>query len=122
MKQTDEQLAKILEKGLNVATKTGDFIIEQAPDLIQQLLLYKTVEAVFCSILFTTLNYFTFKVMKKDYERHDDLFDANPVILVGGTCVLIVSFVGSMNYISDLVKLIFAPKIYLIEYVSHLIK
>ena len=43
MNETDKQLAEILKKGLETAEKTGNFIVEQAPDLIRQLLIFKTV-------------------------------------------------------------------------------
>ena len=43
MSKTDDQLAKILQKGIEVAEKSGQFIIEQAPDLIQQLIIWKSV-------------------------------------------------------------------------------
>ena len=51
MKETDQQLAEILKKGLEAAEKTGNFVVEQAPDLIQQLIVWKTCEYIFLILI-----------------------------------------------------------------------
>lgn len=122
MKETDEQLAKILSKGLEMATKSGNFIIDQAPDLIQQLIFYKTVENAIQLLIYIIVMYFLGKMIYKDHIKEDEYIDRDPIIQIFGGAVFIFFSISAWFSISDLIKLIFAPKIYLIEYISHLIK
>ena len=55
--ETDKQIAEILKKGLEAAEKSGNFVIEQAPDLVKQLITYKTVETSICVLIEITLMY-----------------------------------------------------------------
>lgn len=122
MKETDEQLAKILSKGLEAAIKSGNFIIEQAPDLIQQLITYKTVESVIFLLISAIAMYFIGKIIYKDYKKAEYWDDANPRIQFGGSVIFIVFIICFCSNLQDLIQIVFAPKIFLIEYASKLIK
>ena len=65
MNETDKQLAEILKKGLETAEKTGNFIVEQAPDLIRQLLIWKTVEHSIYVIMGISLIIYFYRWTKK---------------------------------------------------------
>ena len=127
MKETDQQLAEILKKGLEAAEKTGNFVVEQAPDLIQQLIVWKTCEYIFLIIISIAFMFSLYKWHKSAMKRYDD-FDgfyikteffiyciyAIVVILIFGTALFKSFF--------NLIQILLAPKIWLIEYAANLIK
>ena len=131
MSETDKQLAEILKKGLETAEQTGNFIVEQAPDLIRQLLIWKTVEyAVIISIGIALLIFFfkwTKKVgremKEKDYDFEDYFMDsfANIMIALGYLSAFIVGIIMIGDNLQNLIQIVFAPKIYLIEYTAKLL-
>ena len=131
MNETDKQLAEILKKGLETAEKTGNFIVEQAPDLIRQLLLWKTVEySVYVVIGISLILYFyrwTKKVTKEMKENEDDFEDyfmgsiANIFIALGQITFLMIGMILITENLQDLIQIVFAPKIYLIEYSAKLL-
>ena len=125
--ETDKQIAEILKKGLEVAEKSGNFVIEQAPDLVKQLITYKTVETSIYVLIEITLMYLIFRYFKYLYKKNNEDSDFIPEneFHVGG---IIITFVLSMflfasfiTDISNLIQLIFAPKIYLLEYIAKLL-
>ena len=131
MNETDKQLAEILKKGLETAEKTGNFIGEQAPDLIRQLLIWKTVEySVYVILGISLIIYFyrwTKKVSKEMKENEDDFEDyfmdsfANILITIGQLSLLITGIILIAENLQDLIQIVFAPKIYLIEYSAKLL-
>lgn len=131
MNETDKQLAEILKKGLETAEKTGNFIVEQAPDLIRQLLIWKTVEhSVYVILGISLIIYFyrwTKKVSKKMKENEYD-FEAyfmhsitNIFSTIGQLTFLIIGMILIPQNLQYLIQIVFAPKIYLIEYSSKLL-
>ena len=131
MNGTDKQLAEILKKGLETAEKTGNFIVEQAPDLIRQLLIWKTVEySVYVILGISLIIYFyrwTKKVSKEmkenEYDFEDYFMDsfANILITIGQLSLLITGIILIAENLQDLIQIVFAPKIYLIEYSAKLL-
>ena len=131
MKETDKQLAEIFKKGLETAEKTGNFIVEQAPDLIRQLLIWKTVEySVYVILGISLIIYFyrwTKKVAKEIKENEDDFEGyfgdsiANIFIAIGQLTFLIIAMLLIAGNLQDLIQIVFAPKIYLIEYSAKLL-
>ena len=131
MNETDKQLAEVLKKGLETAEKTGNFIVEQAPDLIRQLLIWKTVEYSVCVIIgISLIVYFyrwTKKVAKEIKENEDNFEDyfvgsiANVFITFGQLTFLIIGMILIAENLQELIQIVFAPKIYLIEYSAKLL-
>ena len=131
MNETDKQLAEILKKGLETAEKTGNFIVEQAPDLIRQLLIWKTVEYSVCVILGISLIIYFYRWTKKvskemkenEYDFEDYFMDsfANNLIAIGQLSLLIIGMILIAENLQDLIQIVFAPKIYLIEYSAKLL-
>ena len=125
--ETDKQIAEILKKGLEVAEKSGNFVIEQAPDLVKQLITYKTVEASIYVLIEITLMYLIviyFKYLYKKNNENSSFIIENSFHVIG----IIISFMASIFFffafivdISNLIQLIFAPKIYLLEYIAQLL-
>ena len=125
--ETDKQIAEILKKGLEAAEKSGNFVIEQAPDLVKQLITYKTVETSICVLIEITLMYLIFIYFKYLYKKNNEDSDFIPENAFHGVGIIITSLMGIflffvfINDISNLIQLIFAPKIYLLEYIAKLL-
>ena len=125
--ETDKQIAEILKKGLEAAEKSGNFVIEQAPDLVKQLITYKTVETSICVLIEITLMYLIFIYFKYLYKKNNEDSDFIPENAFHGVGIIITSLMGIflffvfINDISNLIQLIFAPKIYLLEYIAQLL-
>ena len=125
--ETDKQIAEILKKGLEVAEKSGNFVIEQAPDLVKQLITYKTVETSICVLIEITLMYLIviyFKYLHKKNNEDSSFIEVNSFHIGGMLISLVVAifmFIAFITDISNLIQLIFAPNIYLLEYIAKLL-
>jgi len=127
MNETDKQLAEILKKGLEIAEKTGNFIVEQAPDLIQQLLIWKTVQHSLTFIVGVVLTVAMYRVFKKiyndkksdDYDYFDGIWES-PFTWFGLITGLLIT-ICCLSDFYNLIQIVFAPKIYLIEYSAKLL-
>ena len=127
MKETDQQLAEILKKGLEAAEKTGNFVVEQAPDLIQQLIVWKTCEYIFLILISIAFMFSLYKWHKSAMKRYDDFDDFCDKIEFFIYCIysiVVISIFGIALFTSffNLIQILLAPKIWLIEYASQLIK
>ena len=83
MRKTDEQLAEILKKGLEAAEKTGNFVVEQAPDLIQQLIVWKTCEYILLILISVGLILSIKKWYNSAIKRYGDFDNFDEVEFVG---------------------------------------
>ena len=125
--ETDKQIAEILKKGLEAAEKSGNFVIEQAPDLVKQLITYKTIETSICVLIEITLMYLIFRYFKYLYKKNneDSDFISDNELHVGAIIITfglsIFCFLAFIGDVSILIQLIFAPKIYLLEYIAKLL-
>lgn len=132
--RTDEAIASALEAALRAAETTGTFVVEQAPDVIQQLLLFSTVKfgviaaAATCGSiiagisagkLFSAADKLA-ENSEKYYATADDFgeFWAG-LFLVAASIVL--GAAAACNSLSFL-KITLAPKVWLLEYAASLIK
>ena len=125
--ETDKQIAEILKKGLEAAEKSGNFVIEQAPDLVKQLITYKTIETSICVLIEITLMYLIFRYFKYLYKKNNENSDfiTENEFHIGGIIINFVlsifCFFAFIGDVSILIQLIFAPKIYLLEYIAKLL-
>ena len=125
MDKTDEQLAEILKKSLEAAEKTGSFIIEQAPDIIQQLILWKTVQYSASVVIGVFLLYMLWKKYSSD-KKKTDYYDSEDYFLENPMRIIMYFVLGAIGFslitgAYSLIQIVFAPKIFLIEYASKLL-
>ena len=128
----DEAIAKVLETALNGLQKTGEFVVEQAPDLVRQLILYKTatyaVALLFGLILLSITLVSIRKLLKarKAYiasrggyaDAFAYEFPAALIGFVGGGSGLALISTNTFN----LIKITLAPKVWLLEYAAALVR
>lgn len=110
LSKTDEVLAKAVEKGIELAEKTGNFVVEQAPDLLKEFYAWELWSNVSVIILMLFISYAIFFISKKVVESADD----NILYIINLFQILPLIFLCVSTY-----KVIFisvAPKLYLIQY------
>lgn len=110
MNELETQLSELLKKAIEVAEKTGEFAIEQAPLLLQEFYYWHTCKAilgvVFCLTIMFLIHFTIRYIVKLEDAKEIYIFEISQAIPIAGLFV----------YIYRLVFIIVAPKLYLIEY------
>lgn len=115
----EKALAELLDKSM----QAGDFLVEQAPMVVQELLAYKAFEhAVYALVLFLACCLFVFIILNriKEFRRSGDDDDVGIAAFLSLPAVMLFCF-----FLSDLlsfIKIMVAPKVYLLEYAAALVK
>ena len=119
MKETEETINQILIKALEVAEKTGEFAIEQAPLLLQEFYAWHTVKYIMGAFFFIIpLIVFVYSVKKVQNKYDEDDLDNFPFLVAAGIsgAITIIALAIAIDSIYNLVFITVAPKLYLIEY------
>lgn len=113
MNKLEETLSTILEKSLELAERTGEFAIEQAPLLLQEFYAWHTITAVMgiaIAVLLAIVIHLITKRLVKNTE--DEVLWAVEFFQIIPLLILCVNAY-------ELAFIITAPKLYLIEYFIH---
>ena len=141
MNKLEETLQKILEKSIELAEQTGEFVMDQAPLLLQEFYRWHIMQCVLYFILafiiFFAVKYVStffgskkeFSITYDNYGREREIksvkmygryYNPQDDYLVGNLIFKIGSFIPLVIIVFiNLYKLLFiliAPKLYLIEY------
>lgn len=129
--ELEKQLAKVVEKSLSLAEKTGEFVIEQAPDLLREFYTWNLTKNIIISILMLFAMYIVFVIFRslgkkepfKEYgsevPRIIGRYYSMDSRMLGGFfsfAGILICFVVFIISIMNIIKILVAPKIYLIEY------
>jgi len=126
--KTDEVLAKAAEKAINLAEKTGEFVIDQAPELLKEFYQWHIFSDIFWIIfgiiIILTGRYlpylwlgdknpgsYTSKYFGVKYDD-DPVFGA---YITFGTFTILGLLILLLN-LYNLIYILVAPKLYLIDY------
>lgn len=119
-----QAMAEIIQASLSAVETAKNFLSEQIPDVIQQLLLWHfTASLIYfvCGILMlvtvVVANYKAFKYMKADDDDNALLI---MMLSAGGGAVLAVLGFAALNL--KWLQIWIAPKIFLIEYAARMFK
>jgi len=106
-----------LTKGLELAEKTGEFIIEQAPELLKEFYAWHIAEDmlyIFIGLLVFVIVILLYK--KAEWDNGPNFINLSFVAVV----TMSIFTTGIMIvHMFDLVKILIAPKLYLIEYFAN---
>lgn len=146
MSETDKVVEEILTKAVEAAQVAGNFVVEQAPDVIQQLLTIHLAYALFgvvCGVLLLA-GFFWLAV----FAPFDKLYAAQEAyatnsskhygsaawrtmerlefrcyggVIVGAACGIFGAAIAIFGGLVAL-KIYLAPKVYLLEYAASLVK
>lgn len=129
MEQNSNEIKDALVEVLQTFTEIKNFTLAQAPDVIHQLLLWKLCENIILALVFFVLVIYTYmgwkrlgtwwaKQQQKSDEDSEGFYYVGSLLLVS----LFVLFGATTIYrVMESIKIIIAPKFYLIEYAANLI-
>ena len=125
---------KTVDAVVNAGNKAVGFVIDQLPDVIQQLILYKAVWHGFMALLFISMVVLPIVVWFKSFKKakvnlsegkypHDEGFSCGMLFSIRVSFLAVVpSFFLSIHHIESFLFVTLAPKVWLLEYAAHLIK
>ena len=126
-----EQLKELVKEALEIAEKTGEFVIEQAPLLLQEFYMWEISKSVFfilLSVLIFLFGRYTPHLYLEKYDKEKKKYYYSKFFSRGGynedtssaflcfVLSLIFSIVLFFHYSYNLIFISVAPKLYLIEY------
>lgn len=129
----NEQLEILIKKAIEAAEKTGEFVIDQAPDVLQEFYRWHLISNAFTAVILILATIAIWKMFKAIGRKSEDDFCSytDTVFLFGkhyetltGIMLLVmgVIFGGGLTLgfaiqsIYNVVFIYVAPKLYLIEY------
>ena len=130
--KTDQVLSKIVEKALIVAEKTGNFVIEQTPLLLQEFYNWHITESILGILLGICIlllgRYIPYLWLNKErtncenaqffkrFNSNTSSYDKLNFSWILFILLLIISISIIISNLYNLLYLLIAPKLYLIEY------
>lgn len=119
-----EQAQEFLQKAIDAATSTGDFIVGQIPDVVQQILTWNLVQAIIICVITAIVFFFLFQYGKRVNakgrgEHDDDKRIAGMVVMIASSFISFFVFTCNMM---KAVQIYVAPKLWLLEYAVGLLK
>ena len=113
-------LEQALKELLSNLTEAKQFILAQAPDVLQQIIYKQIISAIFIDILAVIFTAIACALTWWLVKRDEDLDPA--VMLVATTWFAALGFsIAGMVETHQAFVAYFAPKVYLIEYIANLI-
>lgn len=117
----EELLNRALEAIFETVASGQEFVLEHAPDVIHQLLLYTTVTSGLLALAGVTIPTIWGFLLRKAFE---DGWDEGTKIflLILGSVFSVVSLLAGVINLFTFLKVTLAPKLFLLEYAADLIK
>ena len=132
-KELEEIILNMLKKSLEIAEKTGEFVMDQAPDILREFYMWHTSKAIFymlLGIVFYLLGrYIPHLGLKKEdpkehytmrfFSRYGEGEHGNGSGIIAWGCFILLGVIGALFFFINaynLVYILVAPKVYLIEY------
>lgn len=123
-----EQVNALLTFLLENLKETKEFVVSQAPDIMQQMILYgyysNLLYILTCSVLMVSSIFILFKINKKvnkqDFENGESEIACVMIFFVL-LAFSFASFIIMCGCINNLMLIKLAPKVYLIKEISSLI-
>lgn len=114
MNEIENQLLVLIKKAMEVAESTGEFVIDQAPLLLQEFYDWRTASHILLSCLFVVpLCFFIYFYRTAEWEYVDSFREVMSIVFgIASAVMLILAIIN----IYQLVFIYTAPKLYLIEY------
>lgn len=113
----EELLKPYVEKALKAMEAGGEFIIDQAPELIQQFYAWHIASNIVWVTLSLTIAGVSFYIIRTAYKNDDDWdVEYTAAAWVFGSAFFVIGTVMSVINILNLIKVLVAPKLYLIEH------
>lgn len=119
--ELQKALASILNKTVSAAEAGASFLQKELPEVIQQLLMWKAVESAIYCLLSIACFLFGIWVTKKAWKTIRESDEGmEPLIMFPAAATAFSLFVALGH--TDWLKILIAPKLYLIEFAASLAK
>lgn len=132
--ELEKQLVILLSKAMEGAEKTGQFVIDQAPDLLKEFYMWHLSINIFtiftCLVLIFIYYMFGKGISQKEEDVYYDVnvfgrwFDADRgetvTMFIIGMLGLIIILPLILSSILNIIQIIVTPKLFLIEYILSL--
>lgn len=125
--QLQKALADLLAKANQGIDAGASFLQAQLPDVIQQLLWWKAVSSIVCSIagvvLLGAVGFIWWRILRAKLPDMDDfILDGMVPCFMGALVSIPFVGIGIAAISLDWLQILIAPKVYLIEHAAHLAK
>lgn len=132
LSQLEQTVIDLINKSVSAVEKGADWLSGQIPDVAEQFLRYKLYESIFLTVVFfsffvlvTVVSPLVFRKLYLSAKKRNSFTDPDnfvfPSILIAGFGN-IFAIPGTILYLKDIIKLLIAPKVYLIEWASSLVR
>ena len=127
----NELVNEVLTGLISTATEVKSFLVVEAPEIIQQLLVWTVWEnAVYLSIatFFIAFTIWYVRLAYKkimEWDEYEDKEMEQGFMLFTGIATILITLITTMHipgYILEIIKIQVAPKVWLLEYASSLAK
>lgn len=113
-----EEIIKNLSGIIEYVKQGTDFIKEQAPLYVQEMINYGIWTSVFETLLYFFIAIFLIWCMVKLYKAvkndEEDSKEYAPIFLVLGLCVIVMFVLTSISF-ETLIQAVVAPRVYVVE-------
>lgn len=133
--ELQQALTSLINKSIEVSGDALAFTQQQLPEVIQQLLLFKLVSGYMWVLLGASLAVCGIRLLKYSLDiisktkkegnahlREAYENDTEMAWIVFGALCLLVGGILFFSFVSEVVKIWLAPKVYLIEYAAEMVK
>jgi hypothetical protein len=124
--QAQQALAQLLERAVSGIDATVAFSQAQIPDVVEQLLVWHTVNSlVWCAVaVITLLPVCIYWPWAASLWRRSKLCDDDSfaMLLFGSFGTVVLLFLSLIFFDLSWLKIMLAPKLYLLEYAAELVK
>jgi len=126
-KNTDEALSSVVKKAIVTMEKTGDFVIEQAPMVLQEFYQWHIISSILLIMLSVVIfligRYASYLWLSKEkscwrfFKRYGEEYSDTIILAWVTFCIsIIIAFVIFSLHLYKLIFILVAPKLYLLEY------
>jgi hypothetical protein len=122
----EDTVNQILQSAIEKASQGAEFLKDQIPDVVQQLIHWKIASnslTVCLSILAILASY---RIATKWVDLTPDEFGfwriPRTLAVIGGMGVSLLAALVGIDASFNLLELFFAPKVWLLEYAAHLVR
>ncbi len=130
----NEKLNRLLDLLIESMEQSKTFVLDQAPDVVQQLVIWKrteyTVAVCLCIMAIVTLSCLfrwnltniirVYKVDQVDDEDHEPEMVARVGGQVAAAIAILMAFIVMCQYIPCTLQVWLAPKVFILEYLARL--
>ena len=119
-----EVIDKFMIEMLELLKSAKDFTLEQLPEVAKEVLTYNFYSSLFGFFIGLGFAYIAFKFFKSSKDHKDeDIWDIGKQLkLILGMVFTGIALITLIDNGDNVIKIKLAPRLYLIEYVSHLVK